>query len=365
MRICYFGGYDRDHPRNRVMIAGLEKCGMEVIECHSRHPSKVIRSILLVARYRRVRTRIDVIIVGASCHAYVPIAWVLSRLNRKPLIFDAFVSMYECWEEQTTTNWILGLFAFLLDKISASMSDVVLLDTEEHVTYFCDTFGFSNAKVRSIPVGAYCDMRLPAKTDHRASPFKVVFAGSFLPLHGADVIIQAAELLKDDLDIIIELIGDGEERSQLEHSCNVSNVVFKKPVPYREYLCILSQFDVALGAFGATPKAARVVPCKVYDALMAGVPLITAATPAVSRLLCNRLNAVLIPPRDPIALAKEIRTLKENPALRRLLAQEGRRTFVEIGRPEMVGQRVRCICEEVIARMKKQSASGRYEARSK
>ena len=32
-RVCYFGTYDRDRPRNRIIIDGLRKKGVEVIEC--------------------------------------------------------------------------------------------------------------------------------------------------------------------------------------------------------------------------------------------------------------------------------------------------------------------------------------------
>src|SRR5262249_22149328 len=34
MTICYWGTYDRDYPRNRVLINGLKASGAEVTECH-------------------------------------------------------------------------------------------------------------------------------------------------------------------------------------------------------------------------------------------------------------------------------------------------------------------------------------------
>jgi glycosyltransferase involved in cell wall biosynthesis len=128
---------------------------------------------------------------------------------------------------------------------------------------------------------------------------------------------------------------------------------------------MLSQADVALGAFGGTAKAARVIPCKVYDALMIGVPVITAATPAVGRVLRHRLNAILIPPNDPETLAQEILVLKSDPVLRSILAVEGKCAFIEIGKPEVVGRKVRSICEEVGARFTKEGASVTSEAKLK
>ena len=34
MRICYFGTYDRDYSRNRIIVEGLRRTGVEVVECH-------------------------------------------------------------------------------------------------------------------------------------------------------------------------------------------------------------------------------------------------------------------------------------------------------------------------------------------
>jgi len=78
----------------------LESCGNAVSQCHSRHPNNVARVLRLIARYLKQNKNIDVMLVGASCHAYIPLAWILCRLTRKPLIFDAFVSHYENWQER-------------------------------------------------------------------------------------------------------------------------------------------------------------------------------------------------------------------------------------------------------------------------
>lgn len=322
------------------------------MECHSRHPLKVIRALSLIAQYWHMRNHVDLLVVGASGHAYVPLAWILSRLTRKPLVFDAFVSVFESWVEESRRSEPYGMrgrYAYLLDKLSAVLSDVVLLDTEEHVAYFCETFGVPETKIKSVQVGADCSVFVPRKRD-RSGPFRVLFAGSFLPLHGADVVVQAAELLGDQLDIAIELIGEGEERSRVEDSCRSPHVVFRKPVPYPEYARKLSQADLALGAFGATPKAARVIPCKVYDALAAGVPVLTADTLAVRHLLRHGHNAFLVPPGDARALADRLLLLKKDPGLREHLALEGRRTFDLIGAPEIVGRKLLLICQKTVGR---------------
>ena len=34
LRVCYFGTYRAEYSRNRIMMEGLRKNGVEVIECH-------------------------------------------------------------------------------------------------------------------------------------------------------------------------------------------------------------------------------------------------------------------------------------------------------------------------------------------
>ena len=34
MKVCYFGTYETDYPRNRIIINGLRKNNVKVIECN-------------------------------------------------------------------------------------------------------------------------------------------------------------------------------------------------------------------------------------------------------------------------------------------------------------------------------------------
>ena len=34
MKVCYWGTFERQYPRNAVLISGLRQNGIEVVECH-------------------------------------------------------------------------------------------------------------------------------------------------------------------------------------------------------------------------------------------------------------------------------------------------------------------------------------------
>ena len=116
--------------------------------------------------------------------------------TRKPILFDAFLSVYDtlCFDRKRfAPSSPAGRLAFWLDRTSCSLGDLVLLDTEAHARYFCDTFGVPPAKVRRLFVGCDETVFFP-RTIQSPQPL-VLFYGTFLPLHGIDIIIRAAKLV--------------------------------------------------------------------------------------------------------------------------------------------------------------------------
>jgi glycosyltransferase involved in cell wall biosynthesis len=73
-------------------------------------------------------------------------------------------------------------------------------------------------------------------------------------------------------------------------------------VPYAELAGHIHAADVCLGIFGASPKAADVIPNKVFQIVSCGKPLITRDGPAIRELLAPGRGVYLVPPADPEAL---------------------------------------------------------------
>ena len=95
MTVCYFGAYDPQYSRTRVLISGLRKHGVHVVQCQVTNGCRTWRLPLLAKRYLALWKSVDVIIVGLAGHIYVPLAKLLGTLTGKPVVFDAFVSVYD------------------------------------------------------------------------------------------------------------------------------------------------------------------------------------------------------------------------------------------------------------------------------
>ena len=177
-RICFFGTYERDYLRNRTLIEGLRRSGWEIYECHiplwekERNktgkylgPVSLIVRIFelklaylrLVLKYIFMTGKYDVMIVGYIGHLDMPLAWLLTRLPRRPLVFSPLISLYDTlvhdrgvFSDRTLMSWFLGW----LDRWACARADSVLMDTNAHIDYFIDTFNLPHRRFTRVFVGA-------------------------------------------------------------------------------------------------------------------------------------------------------------------------------------------------------------------
>src|SRR5204862_3717791 len=109
------------------------------------------------------------------------------------------------------------------------------------------------------------------------------------------------------------IVGSGQLQNLLaDPPANVEHVPW---VEYERLPGELNRAGCALGIFGTSGKAARVIPNKVFQALACGTPLVTADTPAARELLTDGESALLVPPGDPKALAETLRRVVRDPEL--------------------------------------------------
>ena len=155
----------------------------------------------------------DIVLVGYLGHFDVFPARVLSWLRRKPLVFDAFVSLYDTSVEDRKVFRRGSLSANLLrliDRWSCKLSDLVLLDTNQHIEYFCNEFDLDASKFQRVLVGADPAYAAEEPVAPREDRFVVLHYSKFAPLHRMPYILDAANQLRDDPEIVFKIVGGGQ-----------------------------------------------------------------------------------------------------------------------------------------------------------
>ena len=323
-------GRELTYQRNDVLLRAFRRLGqVEVVE--NKHPSRsLIRNsfwIALAALPKLLAKKYDLIFVGFYGHLLMLPVGLLARLRRIPVLFDVFVSNYDTLVQDRQTispNSPGAKLAGWLDKTTCALATHLLLDTPLHVDYFVETYHLPPEKFSAIPVGCNEDLFTPKTViPPSAPPTKVLYYCTYLPLHGADIVVHAAEQLKN-LPIHFHLIGDGQEYEKVRaEAATLPNITFSPSVSLETLRDEIASADICLGGhFGVSDKAGRVVPGKVYQILAMARPLIASNSPANGALL-NDGGALLVPAGDASALSQAILRLHTDPAFRAKLARDG------------------------------------------
>ena len=374
MRVAFVGGFDPDYPRVRGLREGLEARGVEVrMLAVSPRAGFGARQAAMIAAWAGRAAGVDAFIVPSFGHRDVALLALLARLSGAPLLFDPLVSR---WDTQVRDIGRVkdGSFASLRlrlsDRVSMALADIVLCDTWEHGEFFSSAFGVPRRKLARVPVGADraafdLGAKRSASTDRSAPrpmaesggtaaagarPFEIAFVGGFLPLHGTAVIVQAAALLeaRHGPDFArFTLAGHGMHAYRVDRdlaSLGLRCVRRLPRVPYEEALRVMAAADVALGIFGVSEKAGRVVPHKVYQSLALGVPTVTRRSAAIAEFFRDGRDGqegealVTIPAGDAKALARALEELARDPARRDRIGAAGRAAALAQGSPGRLGE---------------------------
>ncbi|AJF61478.1 Glycosyl transferase group 1 [archaeon GW2011_AR15] len=327
MKVLMLGTYNiKGYSRGRILYKGLQKNNADVDIYLCRKWTKYFD----IAR-RVLRNDYDIII--ATGKFVLLVSKLLKAFHRKPIVFDAFISDYDnlvndrkTVEKNSGKAWML----WKGDKYACLLSDLVLLDTNNHINYFVEEFGLKRNKFRRVFIGADEEIFYPRKA-HKSKEFVVSFHGTFIPLQGIEYIVKAAKILEKE-KIKFEIVGAGQTYNEIKELCkklkikNIDFLGFKKLETLPGYI---SRGDVCLGIFGASEKTQRVIPNKAYEIIAMEKPLITGDTPAIKELFSHKKNCYLCNAADERSLADAIMALKKDAGLRKKIASGGNALFEE------------------------------------
>jgi glycosyltransferase involved in cell wall biosynthesis len=340
MRVAYFGTWERGYPRNEQVISSLRAAGVDVDVVQvdiwtSEHkfaprlrtlPRLVAAELALAAK--RVPIGVDALIVGYPGQLDV---WAAKR-HGKPVIFNAMVSLYDTFVEDRQRFRADSLAARTLheiDRRAFAAADLLVADTRANAQFMAEVGGIEEPP--ACYVGA--EERLFHQLWRLPEHFHALFVGKLIPLHGLDIILSAARLVPD---VEFRIVGSGQLDGLL--SDRPANV---RHIPWIDYSLLPEAYAAAgcaLGIFGSSAKAQRVIPNKVFQALAVGTPVVTAATDGARELLHHGFDALLTDP-SPRSLADAVVALRDDPDLAKRIGSEGRATFEREASEKVLGRR--------------------------
>jgi len=312
-RVLWWGRFDPDYSRNRILRQAYGVLGWEVVDFHPLLSSTAD----VEARMRRLPTP-NLVHVPCFRQRDIAAAHRYTRRYGLRLLVDPLISAYDKQVFERKKYPKHSSQADRLLRVERKLfqdADIVLADTSEHARFFVDTLGVAREKVHVVYVGAEDTLFTPAPKPRTPNyPLEVLFYGSFIPLQGPQVIIEAARLYQGP-PISWVLLGSGPLLDDCkQNAAGMSNVVFENWLPYADLPDRIHRADILLGVFGTTPKTQRVIPNKVYQALACGKPVVTCSAPAYPAPISKTGAGIFfVAPGKPNELADTIARLAVNP----------------------------------------------------
>ncbi|MBF6569733.1 MAG: glycosyltransferase family 4 protein [Candidatus Binataceae bacterium] len=339
--LCTSDGQVRARP-------GINLIGVRMPRYRGSHKISYVRSYLrffMIASWttlrRSIRRRYDLVLVSSMPDALVLCA-LPARLFGSKVVLDIRDMMPELYCEKfgSGADELGPRLLFAEERISAWFSHHVLAVHEPHRRRL-EEAGIPARKISIVmnsPDPGIFDLNdgnghfhahengLARPTNGR-EPFMLVYHGTLTRRLGLDVAIRAIGLLADRIpQLCLMILGvddddclTGLKSLAAELKLN-DRVTFAGPVAVRDLPATLSQATVGLVPNRATEATQFMLPVKLLEYAMMGIPVI-AARLATIEYYFDETSVRFFKPEDTEDLAAAIKELYENPAKRADLAR--------------------------------------------
>jgi glycosyltransferase involved in cell wall biosynthesis len=236
------------------------------------------------------------------------------RKRRFRIVADAFLELSSTMvDDRARLRRGSAMHRLLLafQRHTLGRADLVLIDSPQQAGQLREKLAPS-ARVLWVPVGideAQWQV-LPPASERRTC--RVLFWGTFIPLHGVEYIVEMAALLeqRDGHAFECVLVGDGQCAGAV-----AQRLARRAPANLRWERRLLTTDElrdevrnahIVLGIFGSSAKADSVIPYKVYQALASNRVVVSAASTALSTIADEEAGLYTCRAAEPRELADAV-----------------------------------------------------------
>lgn len=264
-------------------------------------------------------------------------AIALSKKLKAKLIFN----VSDLWPESAeklglVTNKFLLKLAYNLEEKCYLKSELITCQTDGIVQSIKSRFSLKN--VYWLPNGVDLNFYDPSKIEkedfRKNNKFLdndiLFFYGGILGYaQGLDIILEAADKLKETPLIKFILQGSGPEKERLEKMAlkmKLNNVYFLPPVSKDKMPSILKEIDVAIVPLRKLELFEGAIPSKIFECLAMEVPLLLGVSGESKKHFVDNANAgYYFEPENSTDLISKINLLIQNPMQIKEMGKNGRK----------------------------------------
>jgi len=256
--------------------------------------------------------------------------------KRDQIINDFFISNYDTYvydRKKISKKNPRAWWKYFQDWVNFRFSNYLLSDTQAHFNYWEELFGKFKGEHLVVPVLADKTIYYPNIEENQSKKIRILFYGSFIPLHGIDVILHAFKIMEEQgIGFEATIVGKGQifsEMKKLFDSLDLKNVRMDGEFIEEKALAqVIREHDIILGIFGDSKKAKSVIPNKLYQAVASKKAIVTMRSETIKEFFSD--EELVMCDNTPQNLADELISLSHNEELMDRIALNGYNKFLEV-----------------------------------
>lgn len=327
--------------REGVQADALRARGIQVVSLNMRlryWPIAVYRLFRLIGR---LKPKI------VHTHLYDAGIWgrLVGKLAGVPVILTTEVGM-TVWKKR---------HHLLLERFVNRFTDKMIAVSEDIRQRRIRLEGVSPEKLITIP--AAVEVERFSRTSSRERVRKELDLDPSSPVIGTvarlaaakrlDLLLEAARIVRETVPHArFLLVGDGSLREELE-SRAVQLDLSPEYVRFLGNRQDVAEFLPAIDIFALSSEREG-LPVSMLEAMAASKPVVATQVGGIPQVVQDGHNGLLVPPRDPVGLAKAIITLIENKTLRESVAREGYRTVEARFSTDAIGREIIALYDDLL-----------------
>lgn len=240
---------------------------------------------------------------------------------------------------------LLDFMAWLSYVVPAAITPI----SEGYKRSIVATYGVSPDKIHVVEVGVESVKPLNEITAH--DRFVVMYSGVLGLGYDFDVVLEAAQLLDNNTNIVFVIRGVGEMAPKLKKTINergLRNVVLNtKFLPREELAAMLDSADVFLLPMATLSFVDLGLPTKVFEYQAYGKPIICVSSGEAARYVELTHSGLIVKPKDATGFVEAIKNLYDDKLFASELGLSGKKYVQEHLTSEKIGERMQKILDFV------------------
>ncbi len=293
-------------------------------------------SFMAMAVVAALRTKEDFdVVLASSPPLFVGLSgWLAARLKGAKFVFD----VRDIWPEVAVamgalSNTLAIRLAERLEQFIYNRADGITAVTSS----FCDhiqSIASEQTPMRRVMNGTMPDVfqQDMRRDDVREKlgledKYVVTYAGNLGLAQGLPHLIEGADLLQENEEVVFLLLGSGpvkEDLIQEADSRELDNVCFLDRVPLEEAAAHMAASDALLVPLEEHEIYRQFIPSKLFDSMASGRPVLLSVDGEARSILEEAEGGLYYPAEDGKALAERIEWLVEHPEEGRKMGRNGR-----------------------------------------